>query len=177
MNNDARLMGLVLPAGFLLVSCSLPTFLAVQLQEVLTQSLPSQEPAREVPRAETVEPSPEFTLQEYNIRVADQALFEESESPRYAIDGVWPNLIGPEAVIAPFNSESDRLVQNTRESFLAAVNESAVDPGGQGQALVSTLRLTYELTYSDQRLFSFLITFDQYIAVSVHPFPFSHALN
>ena len=48
---------------------------------------------------------------------------------------------------------------------------------GQGEPPLNYLTFDYDLTYSDQRLFSFLLTFDQYIAMSAHPFPFSQALN
>jgi hypothetical protein len=39
----------------------------------------------------------------------DRSYFEESDDPRYEIDGIWPNLEGPEAAVIAFNTESDRL--------------------------------------------------------------------
>ncbi|MDY6845931.1 MAG: RsiV family protein, partial [Chloroflexota bacterium] len=127
--------------------------------------------------SETPEPEPQPTTQAENIQLIDRRVFEEGDEPRYEVDGVWPNLEGPETHVAPFNTESDRLTESIKEDFLLAVTDEPGAMEGEGEAPLSYLTFDYDLTYSDQQLFSVYLAFDQYIAMSAHPFPFSHAQN
>lgn len=172
-------------AGLLLIACSLPTWLASEISEMITPFLPtSTETAQPAPSAtfqpnptDTDQPLPTQTDEPEPVQVVDRTYFEESEEPRYEIDGVWPNLEGPEDAAAPFNAESDRLTTEIREDFLLVVEERSEGSEGSGEAPLSTLTFNYDLTYSDQHVFSFHQVFDQYIAMSAHPFPFSYSLN
>jgi hypothetical protein len=168
---------IILSAAFLLLSCKLPDLFRTTLREFLNQNVASQSPTSAVTSNPTEEPEGLSTPEEITISMIDRSVKVESESPAYLIEGTWPNLSGPEEKIARFNDQIDRLVENIQEDFVASVEEYGPGQEGQGQAPVSALRFTYELTYSDQFHFSLLLKFDQYIAMSAHPFPFSHALN
>ncbi len=160
-----------------LVSCSLTNRLRTRLQAFLNTGEPSQLPT---PIAEPIETQPvesAATPTQMDVRVVGQRVLAESESPAYIIDGAWPNLDGPEAMVAPFNAEVDRMVDEFQAEFLAAVNELSPAQEELGQAPLSSLRFDYLLTNANGRSFSFLLQFDQYIAISVHPVPFSRSLN
>jgi hypothetical protein len=116
-------------------------------------------------------------MQEPVIQLIDRSVLVEIEEPRYEIDGVWPNLEGPEPLVAAFNTESDGIVDAVMEDFLLAVADSPGGMEGEGEPPLSYLTFDYDLTYGDQQLFSIYLAFDQYIAMSAHPFPFSKSLN
>jgi len=193
MKRRINIVAYALIAGLLLVACSLPTWLASEISEIITPFLPtSTEAAQPVPSETdqtfptlTVEPVPTQTDESFptqtdepeSIQVIDRIFFEESDEPRYEIDGVWPNLAGPEEAVEAFNADSDSLTNEIIDDFLMIVEERALESEGSGEAPLSTLSFNYELTYSDQRIFSFYLYFDQYIAISAHPFPFSYSLN
>ena len=185
MKRRIRLSVFFLITGILLVACSLPTWLASEISEVITPFLPTStevvqpttSPTDQPAPTSTVEPVPTQTDDSEPVQVVDRNIFEESEDPRYEIDGVWPNLTGPEAVVEVFNNESDRLVGEIMDDFLMIVEDRALESEGSGEAPLSTLTFDYDLTYSDQYIFSFHQVFDQYVALSVHPFPFSYSLN
>jgi hypothetical protein len=177
MNKRVNLAGISLLTGLLLVSCNFPALLSAQQQDNLETTVPSRTQTLQASPSETVDPEPQPTTQVFTIQLLDQRIFEEGEDPRYEVDGVWPNLEGPETLVTAFNAESDDLIDTIKEDFLSAVTDGQGATEGQGEPPVSYLTFDYDLTYSDQRLFSFLLNFDQYIAMSAHPFPFSHALN
>lgn len=185
MNRRIKLSVYWLISGLLLVACSLPTWLASEISEIITPFLPtSTETALPEPSAtfqpiptDTDQPLPTQTDEPEPVQVVDRTYFEESEEPRYEIDGIWPNLSGPEDSVTVFNNESDRLTAEIKDDFLMIVEERALESEGSGEAPLSTLTYYYDLTYSDQYTFSFYQVFDQYIAMSVHPFSFSYSLN
>jgi hypothetical protein len=185
MKNRKRFVAFTLVAGFLLISCSFPTWLASEISEYISPYLPTSTETIQQPVTETAQPAPSQTSQPLPtqtteseaVQVIDRTFFAESDDPRYEIDGVWPNLGGPESVTATFNDESDRLTQEVMDDFLLVVGERALESEGSGEAPLSTLTFNYELTYSDQFIFSFYLLFDQYIAMSAHPFSFSNSLN
>jgi len=131
----------------------------------------------EVFPSETPEAEIEPTTQVPEIQIIDRSIFEEMEEPRYEIDGVWPNLAGPEPFVGAFNAGSDGIVDAVMEDFILAVSDSPGGMEGEGEPPLSYLTFDYDLTYADLQLFSIYLAFDQYIAMSAHPFPFSHALN
>ncbi len=177
MKRKKELAAYSLIVGLLLISCRLPTWLASEIVDFIEPYLPtSTERVQPLP-SETVQPDPPLTGEPESIQVVDRTYFEESVDPRYEINGVWPNLEGPEDTLATFNLLSDRLSQEVRDEFLMSVNDRAGESEGSGEAPLSTLTFDYDLTYSDYRIFSFYLLFDQYIAISAHPFSFSHALN
>jgi hypothetical protein len=159
--------------------------LASEISEFISPYLPTSTETIQQPATETAQPAPSQTSQPLptqtteseSVQVIDRTFFAESDDPRYEIDGVWPNLGGPESVTAAFNAESDRLTQEVMDDFLLVVGERALESEGSGEAPLSTLTFNYELTYSDQFIFSFYLLFDQYIAMSAHPFSFSNSLN
>lgn len=184
MKKKVKLAVFSLVIGLLLMSCSLPTWLASEISEVITpflstatatyQPVPS-ETSQPAP-SETSQPVPTQTDEPLSVQMIDRSYFEESDDPRYEIDGIWPNLEGPEAAVIAFNTESDRLTQEIREDFLISVNNN-VGSGGSGEAPLSTLSYDYDLTYAGQNIFSIYLLFDQYIAMSAHPLSFSHTFN
>jgi hypothetical protein len=192
MKKKVKLSVFSLITGLLLISCSLPTWLASEISEVITPYLPTaadtnqpgpSETIQSIP-SETIQPAPSETSQpiptqtdeSLSIQVIDRSFFEESDAPRYEIDGTWPNLEGPETPVDTFNTEIDRLTQDVRDDFLMSVNDFG-DPGGSGEAPLSTLSYDYDLTFTGQNIFSVYLLFDQYIAMSAHPFSFSNAFN
>jgi len=193
LKKRAKFIILSLITGMLLLACSLPTWLASEISEIITPYLPtSTETAQPAPSAtfqpvttdtdqplptHTDDPTPTPTEDPEPVQLIDRTYFEESEDPRYEIDGVWPNLEGPEDAVSPFNAESDRLTSENREDFLMVVGERALESEGSGEAPLSTLTFNYDLAYSDQYIFSIHQVFDQYIALSAHPFSFSYSLN
>ena len=170
--------------GLLLLSCSLPTWLASEISEVITPYLPTAAETNRPPMSGTSQPAPSETSQPIptqtdeplSVQVIDRIYFEESDDPRYQIDGTWPNLEGPETAVIGFNSEIDRLTREVRDDFLMTVNE-LVESEGSGVAPLSTLSYDYDLTDANQNIFSIYLLFDQYIAMSAHPFSFSHTFN
>ncbi|MDF1520377.1 MAG: RsiV family protein [Brevefilum sp.] len=177
MNKKIKLASFLILTGLVTISCSLPLFLTSQSEE--TSEPPAISPTHTVevfPR-ETPDTEIEPITQEPEIRLIDRSIFEEMEEPRYEIDGVWPNLEGPEPLIAVFNTEIDRFVDAVLEDFLLAVADSPSEMEGEGEPPLSYLTFDYDLTYADQQLFSIYLAFDQYIAMSAHPFPFSKSLN
>jgi hypothetical protein len=177
MNKQIKIASFLILAGLITISCNLPSLLTNQPEE--TSELPVISPTHtvEVFPSETPEAEIEPTTQEPEIQIIDRSIFEEMEEPRYEIDGVWPNLAGPDLLVTAFNTESDRFVQAVIDDFLLAVTDSSVGMEGEGEPPLSYLTFDYDLTYADQQLFSIYLAFDQYIAMSAHPFPFSHALN
>lgn len=177
MNKKVKLAGISLLVSLILVSCNFPALLSAQQQDDMETTAPSHTQTLQASPSETPEPEPQTTTQAYTIQLIDRRIFEEGDVPRYEVDGVWPNLEGHETFVAAFNTESDRLINTIKGDFLSAVTDEQGVTEGQGEPPLSYLTFDYDLTYSDQRLFSILLTFDQYIAMSAHPFPFSHALN
>lgn len=168
---------ILLITGVILVSCNFPAMLNVQQPEDSDPTVYSQTKTHEVSPSETLEPKPQPATLGLTIQLIEQSLFEDGDEPRYEIDGVWPNLVGPEPHVVVFNNESNRIVDAAKEGFLLAVTDGQGGMAGQGEPPLSYLTFNYDLTYYDQRLLSFYLTFDQYIAMSAHPFPFSHSLN
>jgi len=177
MSKQIKIASFLILAGLITISCSLPSLLANQPEETSELPVISPTPMVEVFPSETPEAEIEPTTQEPEIQIIDRIIFEEMEEPKYEIDGVWPNLAGPELPVTAFNTESDRFVQAVIDDFLLAVTDSSVGMAGEGEPPLSYLTFDYDLTYADQQLFSIYLAFDQYIAMSAHPFPFSHALN
>ncbi len=177
MRRSVKFAFYLLIAGSLLSSCMLPTWLVSEITDLVYPSPPaSTETAQPLP-SETVQPSATPSGKPEPIWVIDRTVFEEAMEPRYKINGVWPNLVGPEDTVATFNNESDRLSQQICDDFLTGVNDRAIGVEGSGEAPISTLIYNYTTTYSDENIFSFYLDFDQYIALSAHPFPFSVGLN
>ena len=182
-----------LMTGLLLIACSFPSWVASEISEIISPYLPTPtatilllpssteqilpSSTAQPDSAQTDEPTPTFTHEPEPVQVADRIIFEESEEPRYEIDGVWPNLVGPEEAVEAFNADSDRFTKDIRDDFLMIVEEQTLESEGAGEAPLSTLTFNYELTYADKYIFSFHQVFDQYIAMSVHPFSFSYSLN
>lgn len=178
MKSKKRLACVILIAGFSLMACRFPTWLASEISEFISPYLPTSTVTLPPSPSDTPEPNPTSTdVPSQTIQVVDRRIFEDSEIPRYEIDGVWPNLEGPEDVVAVYNNESDRLTGEIREDFLMIVEENDLATGGSGEAPLSTLTFYYDLTFSEENIFSIHQIFDQYIAMSVHPFPFSYSLN
>lgn len=184
MKKTIKLAVFLLITGLLLISCSLPTWLASEISEIITPYLPTAAETNQPVSSETIQPSssetsqpiPPQTDEPFSVQVIDRSYFEESDDPRYEVDGTWPNLEGPETAVIGFNSEIDRLVQKVKDDFLTSVNDFG-ESEGSGESPLSTLSYDYDLTYSDQNIFSVYLLFDQYIAMSAHPFSFSHAFN
>jgi len=164
-------------AGLILVSCNLPSGLSAQLQDDPETTVPSRTQTLQSFLSETSEPGQQSTTQAVTIQLIDRRIFEEGNDPRYEVDGVWPNLEGPETLVTVFNAESDHRIGAIKKDFLSAMTDGQGVTVIEGEPPLSYLAFDYDLTYSDQRLFSFLLTFDQYVAMSAHPFPFSYALN
>ena len=177
MAKRVRLAILFFLAAFLIIACSLPNWLSTQLQDFLNGGTSSQSLTQIAAPNEVAESEQPSLSGEIKIHVVDRVVAIESESPDFMIEGTWPNLKGPEAVVKTFNQEINCLIEDVQEEFLAAVKAQGPDQEGQGRAPISSLRFDYALTNSDGRIFSFFLTFDQYVAISVHPFPFSHGLN
>lgn len=177
MHKKVKLAGISLLAGLVFVSCNFPALLSAQQQDDMETTAPSDTQTLQASPSETPESEPRPTTQAHNLQLIDRRIFEEGDEPRYEVDGVWPNLEGPETLVATFNTESDRLIGTIKENFLLDVTDGQGVMEGKGEPPLNYLTFDYDLTYSDQRLFSFLLTFDQYIAMSAHPFPFSQALN
>jgi len=175
----SRILSLFALGGVLLVSCSLPDLISDQIHDFLKEDVPIQAPPAIAPSGEAAEPgsAPASTLENAPVGVIDRSLSMEADSPYYSIEGRWPNLSGPESVTAPFNSQVDLLVGAVQEGFQAAISESAQGFEGGGVPPLSSLYFDYEVTYENGVTFSFFLRFDQYVALSVHPFPFSYALN
>lgn len=185
MKKRTKLAIFSLITGLLLVSCSFPAWLASEISEVINPYLPTPTETTQPAPSETVQSEPSETSQPLptqteepeSIQVIDRTFFAESDDPRYEINGVWPNLVGPEDAVEAFNVDSDRITGDIRDDFLMIVEEQALESEGSGEAPLSTLTFDYVLTYSDQYIFSFHQVFDQYIAMSAHPFSFSYSLN
>ena len=177
MHKKVKLAGISLLAGLIFVSCCFPALLRAQQQDDMETTAPSDTQTHQAFPSETPEPESQATTQAYTIQLIDRRIFVEGDEPRYEVDGVWPNLEGPETLVAAFNAESDGLIGIIKENFLLDVTDGQGVMEGKGEPPLNYLTFDYDLTYSDQRLFSFLLTFDQYIAMSAHPFPFSQALN
>lgn len=174
-----RILTLFALGALLLVSCSLPGLLTDQIRDIFQEDWLIQKTPEITPSEDPAEPGGALppTLEDAPVQVIDRTISEQSDSPFYSIEGSWPNLCGPEPVTGPFNSQADLLVDAVQEGFFAAVSESGQGFEGEGEAPLSSLTIDYEVTYEDGTLFSFYLKFDQYVAVSVHPFPFSYALN
>jgi len=173
MIKHIKYAGLLILTGLVTISCSLPLFLTSQSEETSEPGTPTVQ----VFPSETPETEITPTMQEPVIQLIDRSVLVEIEEPRYEIDGVWPNLEGPEPLVAAFNTESDGIVDAVMEDFLLAVADSPGGMEGEGEPPLSYLTFDYDLTYGDQQLFSIYLAFDQYIAMSAHPFPFSKSLN
>jgi hypothetical protein len=174
-----RILTLFALGALLLVSCSLPGLLTDQIRDIIQEDWLIQKTPEISPSEDPAEPggTPAPTLQDAPVRVMDRTILERSDSPYYSIEGRWPNLSGPELVTAPFNLRADLLVGTVQEGFLAAVSETGQGFTGPGEYPLSSLEFDYEVAYEDGTIFSFFLRFNQYVALSVHPFPFSHALN
>ncbi len=177
MEKKIKLAFLSILAGLVIISCSLPALVIDRLQEFLNWATPTQPSEPSPTPIKTPQSEVEATPQEQDIQVVDKMRFEEGDEPMYEIDGIWPNLDGPEAIVSPFNAKCDQLIQGITNDFITFLGEVPNPGDDQGEPPLSSLTFNYEITYSDQRIFSFLLTFEQYIALSAHPFPFSLALN
>jgi hypothetical protein len=177
MRKRVRLAVVATLGGLLVFACSLPKIINTQMQEILNTGEPPPSPTQVAAPSEVTASEGSSPSGETKIHIVDQVVAVESESPAFIIEGTWPNLQGPDTKIKTFNKEVNRLIEEVQEEFLAAVNEQGPVQEGRGQAPISSLRFDYAVTDSDGRSFSFFLTFDQYVAVSVHPFPFSHALT
>lgn len=184
MKKTKKLAVFLLITGLLLISCNLPTWLASEISEVITPYLPTAAETNQPVQSQTIQPGPSETIQpvptqteeSLSVQVIDRTYFEESDDPRYQIDGTWPNLEGPEAAVITFNTTIDRVTQEIRDDFLMSVNNFG-NSGASGEAPLSTLSYDYDLTFTGQNIFSIYLRFDQYIAMSAHPFSFSHTFN
>ncbi len=105
----------------------------------------------------------------------ERSMTDQSVSPKYEIQAVWPNLAESTAHSQLFNQAIDTMVQTAQVEFMDNVTSQPV-PEDQGTA-TSTLAIDYDLTYAGQGLYSVQLVATQYIAVSVHPFTTSHTLN
>jgi len=177
LTKQVKIASFLILTGLITISCSLPLLFTSQPEETSEPPDPAPTHTLQVIPSEPPETEITSTMQEPAIQLIDRSIFEEMEEPRYEIDGVWPNLEGPELLVTAFNTESDRFVQAVIDDFLLAVTDSSVGMEGEGEPPLSYLTFDYDLTYGDQQLFSIYLAFDQYIAMSAHPFPFSYALN
>jgi len=177
MKNKRWNLVLFIGLGLMISSCNLPVLMENQDDIVVDQTsqLPTQ--SNQPIASETSEPGGTPTLLEDEITVLDRKIFVEVDDPLYGVEGVWPNLEGSEVLVDAFNNEIDQFIEAVLDDFLVALNDLSNEIQGEGEQPLSFLTFNYELTYSDRHLFSFYLTFDRYISLSAHPFPFSHALN
>jgi hypothetical protein len=166
MRHKKGIIFLLIP--IFLSACILPDFLREGLRDltkrlnIKTHVSPSQTP---VPARKTLQ----ITERTYN---------EESDEPRYEIQAVWFNLIGEGWQIDSFNREVDDFVQRKQDDFLAAIAERQPQNEGQeGVPPLNTLSIDYELKALKGGVVSTQLTITQYIALSVHPFTISRAVN
>lgn len=116
-------------------------------------------------------------FQSNNGDLIEKTFVDESLSPKYEIQAIWPNLSGGVVHAETFNQEINQLVQSAQDEFLNAVTTQQTQiPEGE-ESPVSTLAIDYDLTFAEQGLFSVQLTATQYIAISAHPFTISHTFN
>jgi len=177
MFRKVNLIALLLMIVLLLTSCSLPSWPGSQPDQSQT-SQASQPTVTSPEDQDTQEPDPATpTAQSENVQMVERTVLDESDDPRYEIQIAWPNLQGPEGMVGGFNQEIDGIVQSLQEQFLNDLRDRQAESEMEAQPPASTLTMTYEVTYFDQKFVSVYLLIDQYIAISAHPFSFSKTFN
>lgn len=160
-----RFFSLIVTLAGLLASCSLPS-----------RVNPPNGSSSQTPTP-SAEPTPTVTVSAGDQIWVEQTFAEESDSPNYEIQAVWPNLVGEPAQIVPFNERINGWVDGAKSDFMTALNAGIDEGQEQGEAPTSTLSIDYDLTAQRGRLFSTRLTVTSYIAIAAHPGTFSFSLN
>lgn len=170
MKQKTLLLLLVLTLAGSLASCNLPS-----LSGNPEEDTPITTPSNTATVAESPTLSETVTAAEPSW--IERTYDEAADSPKYAIQAVWPNLLGEQAQVDPFNDAINARVDAARSNFLTALADGVDMGGGQGEPPTSTLSIDYELTMAREGLFSFWLTETSYIAIAAHPGTTSLALN
>lgn len=112
------------------------------------------------------------------LQIFERTYADESDDPRYELQLLWPNLMGEGWQTESFNSVIDTMILKDVDNFLSVMVENKVENGDQaGEPPLSTFTVNYELTANESGVASVQAIITQYIALSVHPFTTSHAMN
>jgi len=112
------------------------------------------------------------------LQIFERTYADQSDDPRYEIQLLWPNLTGEGWQTKSFNSAIDTMILKAADNFLSVMDENYVEDSDQaGEPPLSTFTVDYDLTALESGHVSVQVIITQYIAVSVHPFTISHAIN
>ncbi len=112
------------------------------------------------------------------LQILERTYTDESDDPRYEVQLLWPNLTGEGWQTKSFNRAIDDILLMAVDDFLSMMDENYVENGDQaGEPPLSTFTVNYDLAALESGLVSVQLIITQYIAVSVHPFTISHAVN
>ncbi len=112
------------------------------------------------------------------LQIVERTYTDHSDDPRYEIQLLWPNLMGEGWQTDSFNRMIDTLILNDADDFLSVIDENNLESDDQvGEQPLSTFTVDYELAALESGIVSVQLIITQYIALSVHPFTISHAIN
>lgn len=178
----------ILIIGLLLAACS-PAELVENIgSDILEQVIQGISQAAElVPSADDAEipvvPEPEseldgqevFSSSDFAITWRDEHILNESDDPAYSVDILYPVFEGTD--VEPINHEMVYLAEVIHEVFINSVEAREEQRTEDSMAALSTLEITYEVTYADHGLISVYLPVTTYLAIAAHPATESFSYN